>query len=81
VNVRVARTICPRCAEPLRRAAECGRCGPIVAHVLDPGPVATTWPEARRWLDDIRPPADHRRHAAATTFLIGAALLIVLALL
>jgi predicted amidophosphoribosyltransferase len=81
VNVRVAKTICPRCAAPLRRADGCDRCGPIVAHVLDPGPVATTWPEARRWLDDIRPRADHRRHLVAAVCLAGAVLLVLLALL
>lgn len=76
----MAKTICPRCAAPLRRAAECGRCGPVVAHLLDLGPAAATWPEARRWLDDICPPANHRRHALATVCLVVAALLVVLAL-
>ena len=77
----MAKTICPCCAAPLRRAAGCGRCGPIVAHVLDPGPVAATWPQARRWLDDIPPPADHRRHALAAACLVAAVLLVALTLL
>lgn len=79
----MAKTICPRCAAPLRRADECGRCGPIVGQLLDAGPVAVVapWPEARRWLDDIRPPTDHRRHLAALVCLAAAAVLVLAALL
>jgi len=77
----VATTICPRCAARLRRATECGRCGPILAHILDPAPVATTWPEARRWLGDIRPRTDRPRHVAAAACLFVAALLVLFALL
>ena len=79
----MAKTICPRCAAPLHRADECGRCGPIVAQLLDAGPiaVAAAWPEARRWLDDLPPPADRRRHAVAAAFVAAAAALVLLALL
>lgn len=77
----VATTICPRCAAPLRRADECGRCGPVVSQVLDASPAKTAWPEARRWLDDVRPASDWRRHGVAVVCLLAAVVLVTLALL
>lgn len=78
----MARTICPRCAEPLRRADVCGRCGPVVLGVLDPAPVATgaePWPEARRWLGDRTPSRDRRTQLVAVCCVLAAVVLALLA--